>query len=189
MKTIKGHPSQAELNALFNYNPETGVLTWKVKPKKGRVKIGDVAGHKKRNGYLQVHINKNFYYNHRVIWIMCEGEIPVGYQIDHINGIKNDNRLSNLRLATPSQNKMNISARKDNQTGVKGLCEWVNRYGTRYWKCQVAVAINNKRYRDGKYFPFTESTKESQKQLAIAWLERTRAELHGEFVNHGVQML
>lgn len=183
MKSIK-LPSQAKLKALFDYNPETGVLTWK-NPNSNRVKTGDVAGSKNNKGYLIVGIHGIAYYNHRIIWIMCNSEILNGYQIDHINGIKNDNRLSNLRLASSSQNKMNTSAYKNNQTGVKGLSEWVNSCGTIYWKCQIWLRVNGKRDLKHKSFHFTESTKESQKEVAIAWLERTRAELHGEFTNHG----
>lgn len=177
----KKYPSQAELKELFDYDPDTGVLTWKVKPKTNRVKIGDVAGTKCSKGYLQVRINGIKYLNHRIIWIMREGEIPNGYQIDHINQIKDNNCRTNLRLATSSQNNQNTNAQKNNKSGVKGLCEWVDRHGTKYWR--VAVTINNDRKH--KHFPFTESTKESQKAVAIAWLERTRAELHGEFANHG----
>ena len=72
---------------------------------------------------------------------------------------------------------MNKIAHKDNKIGVKGLCVWVNHIGKAYWKCSVGLITN--------IIPFTESTKESQKEIAIAWLERTRTELHGEFVNHG----
>lgn len=184
MKTLKC-PSQAELKALFDYNPETGILTWKVKTSKS-VKIGDVAGFKNSKGHLQVGINRIKYLAHRIIWIMCEGEIPSGYEIDHINMIKNDNRLSNLRLSTSSQNGMNKNTHKDNKSGIKGLSEWADRNGTRYLSCRIATTINNKPYLKCKHFRFTESNKESQKAVAIAWLERTRAELHGEFANHGL---
>lgn len=179
MKTLK-YPTQAELKALFNYDPETGILTWKVKPCK-KVKIGDVAG-SQSSGYLQVAINGIRYYNHRIIWIMCDGEIPDNYEIDHVNQNGCNNWWTNLRLATHSQNNQNRNAYKNNKTGIKGLIEYVNKSGTRYWWSKVAI----NRKRKHKFFRFTESTKESQKAVAIEWLERTRAELHGEFTNHGL---
>lgn len=188
MKTINQYPTQAELKALFDYNPETGILTWKVKPKYGKVKIGDVAGClDKSHGYLVVRINGILYRVHRIIWIICEGEIPDGYEIDHINQIRDNNWRTNLRLATSSQNQYNRNAYKNNKSGIKGLHELFNKKtGTRCLKCQIEVTTNNKRQLKSKSFPFTESNRESQKAVALAWLERTRAELHGEFANHGL---
>ena len=90
MKTNQ-YPSQSELKALFDYNPDTGVLTWK-KPKTNRVKIGDVASTLNSHGYLKVGIGKNQYQVHRIIWIMNYGNILDNYFIDHINCIKSDNK-------------------------------------------------------------------------------------------------
>ena len=185
MKTIKQYPSQDELNALFDYNPETGVLTWKVR-RSNRINIGDIVGWLSEKGYLLVTLSNKHYRIHRIIWIMNNGEIPQDFQIDHINGIKADNRLSNLRLATNSQNQCNVFPQKNNRSNVKGLCELIDKKsGKKYWACEVEISRFTNRCRKRKTFPFTESTKESQKAVAIAWLERTRAELHGEFTNHG----
>jgi hypothetical protein len=62
-----------------------------------------------KDGYCSVNIKrlkKNVYY-HRIVWILTNGDIPEGLQIDHINGNRVDNRLENLRLATPRQNGVN----------------------------------------------------------------------------------
>ena len=176
---INQYPSQAELKALFDYNLETGILTYKVR-RSNKVNIGDIAGWKYGKGYLAVTLSNKHYRVHRIVWIMSYGDIPDGYQIDHINHNKLDNRLENLRLATNSENQCNKPIIKTNKSGVKGLSDVINA-----WACEVEVRRNNTRFRKKKSFPFTESTKETQKEVAIAWLEHTRAELHGEFTNHG----
>lgn len=97
MKTIKKYPSQAELKELFDYNPDIGNLLWKIKPA-WRVSIGDIAGLVRQCGDIDIRIHRVLYKAHRLIWIWNNGDIPDGYIIDHINEIRNDNRLSNLRL-------------------------------------------------------------------------------------------
>jgi len=66
-----------------------------------------VYGYVDMYGYIQVHINHKTYRAHRVIWEMLKGSIPDGYVIDHIDGNKCNNRISNLRLATAEQNNAN----------------------------------------------------------------------------------
>lgn len=95
---------------LFKYRG--GDLYWKVKPTKNR-KAGEVVTGKAVNGYLRVGYGGRRYFAHRVIWELFNGEIPEGSQIDHINGIRDDNRIDNLRLATNEQNSWN-------KLGVKG---------------------------------------------------------------------
>jgi hypothetical protein len=82
---------------VFDYNPDTGTLTNR---KTGRVVRGKLKG-----GYLTARYNGKVHLNHRLIWQIVTGEVPI--EIDHINGIKDDNRWCNLRLATRSQNMMN----------------------------------------------------------------------------------
>lgn len=63
--------------------------------------------------------------------------------IDHINGVKTDNRLSNLRLASRSQNMANTGLRSTNKSGVKGVCwdKQSGRWDARIWKDGVAHRI------------------------------------------------
>ena len=64
-------------------------------------------GHHESKGYRVFTIDGKQYKEHRVIWEMHHGPIPKGMQIDHINRIKDDNRIENLRLVTHTQNQWN----------------------------------------------------------------------------------
>ena len=70
-------------------------------------KFGNEIGHAGSNGYSYITIYGKQVLKHRVVWEAFMGKIPEGYEIDHINTIRNDNRLENLRLVTPKQNKNN----------------------------------------------------------------------------------
>ncbi len=75
-----------------------------------------------RDGYYRVALEGKEYKAHRVIWMMCYNEDPKDFFIDHINGIKNDNRIENLRKATPSENLRNqTKLSKANTTGHRGI--------------------------------------------------------------------
>lgn len=110
---------QDELKAIFEYDPIDGTVRWK----DGRSNMvkSSVAGCIHSSGYKVVTINSQSYKLHRVIWIMLFGHIPNGFYIDHINGIKSDNRLQNLRLATNHQNQQNRPAPKNSSSGYRGV--------------------------------------------------------------------
>jgi hypothetical protein len=115
---------------LYVYDPETGIVSWKSPP--SSVKIGARAGSVQSNGYRVLrHKNKPFQ-EHRVIWLYVHGVWPPQY-IDHINGNKTDNRLSNLRLATPKQNCWNAKTRKRNG-GLPGTSKQYNR-----WNAKISI--------------------------------------------------
>ena len=108
--------TQDELKDLLHYNKETGDFTW-IKPDT-EAKIG-VAGCY-CNGYVVISIDGEAYYAHRLAWFYVYGVWPQ-IQIDHVNHIKDDNRLINLREATILDNQRNASKRKDNLSGVTGV--------------------------------------------------------------------
>ncbi len=114
------------LREVLHYDPKTGVWTRLVSTA-NRVKVGDTAGNVNTSGYLQVVVDCRFYLAHRLAWFYMTGAWPVD-QIDHINGIRDDNRFSNLRQATNSQNKANSKRRSDNKSGYKGV-HWDERAG------------------------------------------------------------
>lgn len=97
-------PSKDELNRELKYDPLTGELYWRI-PKRNRV-IGSRAGGVKGR-YRYITIDGVNYLEHRVIWTMIHGSIPLGKEIDHINRDGCDNRLENLRLVTRRENVLN----------------------------------------------------------------------------------
>lgn len=110
--------THARLTQLFHYDPETGVFTRKTAT--GGRKIGQISGCKNKNGYIEIGIDSHLYKAHRVAWFYMTGGWPNRF-IDHINGVKDDNRFSNLREATNSENTRNSRMRNDNTSGLKGV--------------------------------------------------------------------
>jgi hypothetical protein len=123
MKTIKPMPSQQELRDLFDYDDDIGALRWKVSPG-NKMKIGDIAGTLRKDGYTRVQLDGELYLLHRLIWVWNNGEIPSGLVIDHKiseDDQPKNNRIDNLQLATPSQNIFKAKMRKDNTSGLSGV--------------------------------------------------------------------
>jgi len=100
-------------NTLFNYID--GKLFWKER-KDAHFKKGNEINLRDPYGYLYFQLNKHRYKVHRVIWAMFNGKIPEGFVVDHINQIRDDNRIENLRLATLSQNHKNSNFKRSNAT-------------------------------------------------------------------------
>lgn len=112
-------PFDAEwLRAAFHYDPLTGVFLRRT-PVKG-ARVGDVVGTRDK-GYLKVVIRYKPYALHRLAWLYITGEWPL-HEIDHINGISDDNRFANLRDVPRRVNAENMrSARSHNKLGVQGV--------------------------------------------------------------------
>lgn len=120
---MKREPKTIDVETLrhwLTYEPETGLIRWRVKPLGQRRKEGDIAGNRdKQSGYIQIRLFYTKVYGHRVAWALYHGEWP-SQQIDHINLQRDDNRIANLRLATHQQNAMNQPKRKS-KTGMTGV--------------------------------------------------------------------
>jgi hypothetical protein len=97
-------------NEYLQYCPETGVITW-IKPRR-KIKVGQIAGAINNNGYLQIKFNGKAYKAHRLAWYLHYGVWPTNH-IDHINGIKTDNRIINLRDVTRSENMNNTQGHRE----------------------------------------------------------------------------
>ena len=106
------------LRSLAHYDPETGYFTW-LKARTNRVKVGGKVG-AISNGYLDTSIDGKRYKLHRLAYLYMTGKLPVN-QIDHINGIKTDNRWVNLREVTNKENQKNTKRPKNNKTGLIGV--------------------------------------------------------------------
>jgi len=114
---MKKYPTQKRLKELFTYDPETGHLI-RLKKVSANTNIGDVVG-SKTNGYLNVAVDSKRYLVHRIIFIYVTGKAP--NEIDHINGIKDDNRWVNLRSVTKQENLQNQKRAKNNKSGYTGV--------------------------------------------------------------------
>lgn len=127
---IACEPSPDRLRKLLTYNPVTGQFT-RLKALNGQCydRVGSTTSH----GYIEIGVDRQRHYAHRIAWAMHFGEWPSTY-IDHINGDKADNRISNLRLASNSENMANAPARKTSKTGVRGVHR-----GRTGWSAQLTV--------------------------------------------------
>lgn len=124
------------------------------------------------NGYLTYHVSGTIYYVHRTMWEQAHGPIPDGYEVDHIDRDRANNDLSNLRLASKSDNRCNTGVRADSTSGIKGVYLRII-HGRAYWYAQIQ--------KHGKRL-----TKSSAEQsVVIEWLDKQRDELHGAFQCRG----
>lgn len=122
----------------LRYECQTGLIYWTTRPCPN-VFPGDVAGTKKSNGYLQICIDGQLYKAHRLAWLLHYGEWPKE-NIDHINGDRSDNRISNLRDVDQfinMQNQRKGSSR--NKSGLLGVSPWKGR-----WKAEIFVSGKKK---------------------------------------------
>jgi hypothetical protein len=115
-------PSQEELQALFNYDKVTGLFTYKIKPN-FRIKIGSIAGTLKTSGrskgYWFIKVNGQLYQASRLAWMYVYGQDPGDLTVDHIDRDPSNNSISNLRLATQSQQCFN--RKYNNSSGYRGV--------------------------------------------------------------------
>jgi hypothetical protein len=149
---------------LFDYDPDTGLLTYRIK--NGKKTAGSVAGTLRPDGYIQIGVDYGLYMAHRIAWLLMTGEWPEP-ECDHEDTDRSNNRWDNLRQATSSQNKCNKSPRSNNKSGYRGV-SW-NKKNKR-WCAFIQIR------RKTKYLgSFTDKEKAFQVYCAAA------AEHHGEF--------
>lgn len=161
-------PTQARVRELFSDNGEA--LVWRVFCN-NRTPAGTVVRTETKDGYVVVRFDGRRHYAHRVLWIHRHGEIPEDKHIDHVNGVRSDNRPDNHRLVEAPQNSWNQRRMVTNTSGVKGV-SWNAREGL--WEAKVIR--DGERYFLGRH-----------RDLAHAEnLVRSKREtLHGQYTNHG----
>jgi hypothetical protein len=176
---------------ILDYDIETGEVRWKSRIGT-RSKIGAVVG-SSHEGYLRVKIFGRLYMLHRLVWLIHTGEWPK-YEIDHINGNRHDNRISNLRDVPKRINQQNQhKARSSSTTGLLGVSKCRHRDG---FLAQIRV---NRKTKSLGFFATKERAHEAylaakrelhsesdlanyalrKEQPRIEWLESSNAEITG----------
>ena len=110
--------TQEYLKSILEFDSEKGTFTWKV-AKSRSVKVGTLAGTKNSLGYHSIRIDKVDYLAHRLAWFYTYNIWPS--IIDHIDRNRSNNKLSNLRDVSQSENIHNSSLSISNKTGYKGV--------------------------------------------------------------------
>lgn len=121
---------QQLLTSLLSYDCQSGIFTWKVGNRSGMQ-----AGYKHPHGYVQIWIKGKPYYAHRLAWLYVYGKEP-SQHIDHIDGVKNNNSILNLRDCDRSTNMLNQhKAHKNSESGLIG----VKKDGIK-WRARIKAA-------------------------------------------------
>lgn len=117
----------------LHYDPGTGEFVWSVR--RGSCPAGSLAGVIDSKGYLQIQYNGVLYLAHRLAWFRMTGKWP-SFPIDHINRVKTDNRIKNLRPSTHKENCQNVGVTKRNKSGIRGVDFHVK---SRKWRATIRV--------------------------------------------------
>lgn len=127
-------PTQERARELFDYDELTGALTRKVCDRCHSENVPARA--KTRAGYLVATVDGSKVLVHRLIWIWRFGSLAPEQYIDHINGIRTDNRIANLRVVSNQENQMNQRIRKDNKSGTTGV-HWIK--DKAQWEARICL--------------------------------------------------
>ncbi len=136
--------TQEYLKSILDYDPETGIFRRKTTD--GGVNIDDIAGYMTESKYRRISIKNSGHYAHRLAWLYMTGNWPKN-QIDHINGIRHDNRLTNLRECTVGENAQNQTRPRSSNRTSKYLGVYFqkdSRNTKSGWKSSIRV--------NGEYF-------------------------------------
>ena len=141
--------TQSQLKKLLHYDPKSGLFTWKFRhPSQFKKEFisktwnarfsGRPAGHSHhKHGYLIIHLEKRLYRAHRLAWLYVHGGMPEF--IDHIDGDKLNNAISNLRSVTLSENQQNRRIGKNTKNGIFGV-----RFDSRHNRYYSRITVNGR---------------------------------------------
>ncbi|HIE5873633.1 TPA: HNH endonuclease signature motif containing protein [Pseudomonas aeruginosa] len=144
--------TQERLKELLRYDTETGEFTWLAR-KGSRALVGSKAGSNDGQGYIRIAIDGRRYRAHRLAWLYCYGKWPAA-QVDHLNHRRDDNRLSNLREASHSENQRNASLCRRNTSGELEISLEASR---QKWRVLISIDETGKRKHIGYFCSFEEA--------------------------------
>lgn len=142
-KTADTALTAEKLRELLDYEPETGLFYWKVQRR--CVHAGREAGSGDGRGYRKIWVSQRSYSAHRLAWMYVHGEWPQGH-IDHINGLRSDNRIANLRVCTNADNGQNRGINANNRSGFVGVS-----FHRQSHKWQAHINAQGKRHSLGEF--------------------------------------
>lgn len=125
----------ARVRNLLDYHADTGVFRWRY-ARRGVV-VGSIAGHSHNKGYIGIRIDGVAYLAHRLAWLWSHGRWPTE-MIDHIDGDRKNNALSNLRECSNAQNCQNVKSHRDATSCHVGVC-FVAKRKVNPWVAQICV--------------------------------------------------
>jgi hypothetical protein len=165
--------TQDYLKLIMEYDPDSGTMRWLVS-RSWQSPAGKEAGRLRSDGYRHVKIDSKMYLIHRLIWLYITGRFPLDH-IDHINRDRSDNRISNLRECSRSQNGANRPNQVNNAAKTKGvyLANWGG--GKTKWKAQIYITDD-----DGKKKMFYLGGFDTKEAAHAAYCAKA-VELFGEF--------
>lgn len=163
-------PNKEEIDFWMSYNEATGEFTWVREPRPARPLLGKMAGCRTQRGYWKIHIRGHFQVPVQTLaWIVSKGTIPDGIEVDHADGDPSNNRLSNLRLATSSEQKYNKRVQSNNRSGLKGAYFHACHKGKK-WRSQIRTG------RGLVFLGYFHTAREAHEAYASA-----ATKYHGEF--------
>lgn len=128
-----------QVRGLFKVDPVTGKIYWAVPHGRWNARPAGIPAGCLRQGYRYIHIGRRNYFGHQIAWLIANGEWP-SVTLDHINGNRDDNRPSNLRLATAAENNQNQHGLPaHNTSGIRGVSWDVHR-----GRWTARISINNR---------------------------------------------
>lgn len=179
---IKSYKYDSFIGDYIEYDETSpSCLRWKRRYKLGSTAmVGDVVGSlDELDGYWKVHALGGNFKAHKIVWALHNNFTNQdGKHIDHLNGVRSDNRIDNLRLIDPEFNARNQGIQKNNKTGVNGVAFNVVRtkcgnFTERY----VATAVLNGKKRTKAFSPFVHGY-EGAFRKACEWREKMIAEFN-----------
>jgi hypothetical protein len=154
-------------------------LSWRIDIRSGHknnfimARKGTPAGTMTVHGYYTISVGGKVYPAHRIVYLLVHGEVPTNRLIDHIDNNRANNKILNLRLASPKQNARNKALRNTNETGVNGVFYLPIKDA---FVARLGIYVSDTRKNLSAFFACKKYGKEQALQLATAWRKEKEIE-------------